>query len=138
MDQEVEATDRKELQVYLAASSDPTVYLNRKEVKAWNRMPKSKQKRLLEKGSRQVFKAWKGRERKGSLATKGIGGFHGRSGLFAGKTSPSQRMQKSGRTGQNGIWKPEKGRNHPEGISPVRGGEFIQTGESWQGRKPEF
>ena len=64
MDGEVEAQIEEEIQEYLAASSDPTVYLNRKEVKAWNRMPKSKQKRLLEKESGQVLQAWKTGKRK--------------------------------------------------------------------------
>ena len=64
MDGEVEAQIEEEIQEYLAASSDPTVYLNRKEAKAWNRMPKSKQKRLLQKGSQQVFKEWQAGKRK--------------------------------------------------------------------------
>ena len=64
MDGEVEAQIEEEIQEYLAASSDPTVYLNRKEAKAWNRMPKSKQKRLLEKESGQVLQAWKAGARK--------------------------------------------------------------------------
>lgn len=66
LDQEEEQQSEKELQVYLEEYSDPTLYLTPKEVKAWNRMPKSKQKRLLEKESRQVLQAWKVGERKGS------------------------------------------------------------------------
>ena len=64
--QKEEQQSEKELQVYLEEYSDPTLYLTPKEVKAWNRMPKSKQKRLLEKESRQVLQAWKVGERKGS------------------------------------------------------------------------
>lgn len=59
LEQEEEQQSEKELQVYLEEYSDPTLYLTPKEVKAWNRMPKSKQKRLLEKESRQVLQAWK-------------------------------------------------------------------------------
>ena len=66
LEQEEEQQSEKELQVYLEEYSDPTLYLTPKEVKAWNRMPKSKQKRLLEKESRQVLQAWKVGERKGS------------------------------------------------------------------------
>lgn len=64
LDQEEEQQSEKELQVYLEEYSDPTLYLTPKEVKAWNRMPKSKQKRLLEKESGQVLQAWKTGKRK--------------------------------------------------------------------------
>ena len=57
MESEVEQQIDEEIQKYLAESSDPTVYLTPKEVKAWNRMSKSKQKRLLEKESGQVLQA---------------------------------------------------------------------------------
>ena len=59
MEQEEAQQIEKEMQVYLEEYSDPTLYLTPKEVKAWNRMSKSKQKRLLEKESGQVLQAWK-------------------------------------------------------------------------------
>lgn len=55
MEQEEAQQIEKEMQVYLEEYSDPTLYLTPKEVKAWNRMSKSKQKRLLEKESGQVL-----------------------------------------------------------------------------------
>ena len=64
MEQEEAQQIEKEMQVYLEEYSDPTLYLTPKEVKAWNRMSKSKQKRLLEKESGQVLQAWKAGARK--------------------------------------------------------------------------
>lgn len=64
MESEVEQQIDEEIRKYLAESSDPTVYLTPKEAKAWNRMPKSKQQRLLQKESQQVFKEWQAGERK--------------------------------------------------------------------------
>ena len=64
MESEVEQQIDEEIRKYLAESSDPTVYLTPKEAKAWNRMPKSKQQRLLQKESKQVFKEWQAGERK--------------------------------------------------------------------------
>lgn len=64
MESEVEQQIDEEIRKYLAESSNPTVYLTPKEAKAWNRMPKSKQQRLLQKESQQVFKEWQAGERK--------------------------------------------------------------------------
>ena len=106
LDQEEEQQSEKELQVYLEEYSDPTLYLTPKEVKAWNRMPKSKQKRLLEKESRQVLQAWKVGERKGSAG----GGRKADSmeELVFLQGRGTQRGTRSG-TPLHGIWKPEKG-----------------------------
>lgn len=106
LEQEEEQQSEKELQVYLEEYSDPTLYLTPKEVKAWNRMPKSKQKRLLEKESRQVLQAWKVGERKGSAG----GGRKANSmeELVFLQRRGTQRGTRSG-TPLHGIWKPEKG-----------------------------
>ena len=106
LEQEEEQQSEKELQVYLEEYSDPTLYLTPKEVKAWNRMPKSKQKRLLEKESRQVLQAWKVGERKGSAG----GGRKANSmeELVFLQRRGTQRGTRSGPP-LHGIWKPEKG-----------------------------
>ena len=94
----------KEMQVYLEEYSDPTLYLTPKEVKAWNRMSKSKQKRLLERRIlRKVLQAWKAGARK----------------VSAGGARKVDSMEdlvflqvkgtKSG-TPLHRIWKPEKAR----------------------------
>ena len=118
LDQEEEQQSEKELQVYLEEYSDPTLYLTPKEVKAWNRMPKSKQKRLLEKESRQVLQAWKVGERKGSAG----GGRKADSmeELVFLQGRGTQRGTRSG-TPLHGIWKPEKG---------LRGGETNRSPQS--------
>mgnify|MGYP000700681940 CR=1 FL=1 len=112
LDQEEEQQSEKELQVYLEEYSDPTLYLTPKEVKAWNRMPKSKQKRLLEKESRQVLQAWKVGERKGSAG----GGRKADSmeELVFLQGRGTQRGTRSG-TPLHGIWKPEKGSTKASG-----------------------
>ena len=132
LEQEEEQQSEKELQVYLEEYSDPTLYLTPKEVKAWNRMPKSKQKRLLQKDPNRYSKSGRQGSERSSLATNGIRRIHGRSGLLQSGTSPSG-MQKSGRTGQKGIWK-------PEGVSgmqePSRGNAFPPFGQMQSSSRP--
>ena len=101
LDQEEEQQSEKELQVYLEEYSDPTLYLTPKEVKAWNRMPKSKQKRLLEKESGQVLQAWKTGKRKVSA------GGGSKADSMEDLVFLQGRGTKSG-TPLHGIWKPEK------------------------------
>ena len=133
MDGEVEAQIEEEIQEYLAASSDPTVYLNRKEAKAWNRMPKSKQKRLLQKGSQQVFKEWQAGKRKEFSGDKRNPEDSMEDLVFLQSGTSPSGMQKSGRTGQKGIWK-------PEGVSgmqePSRGNAFPPFGQMQSSSRP--
>lgn len=139
MDGEVEAQIEEEIQEYLAASSDPTVYLNRKEAKAWNRMPKSKQKRLLQKGSQQVFKEWQAGKRKEFSGDKRNPEDSMEDLVFLQSGTSPSGMQKSGRDLETRRSVRNAGTIQRQCISPVRSdAEFIQTGESWQGRKPEF
>ena len=110
MESEVEQQIDEEIQKYLAESSDPTVYLTPKEVKAWNRMSKSKQKRLLEKESGQVLQAWKLGERKVSA------GGSGKADSMEDLVFLQGRERKPG-TLPHRIWKPEKARKRASGRS---------------------
>lgn len=103
MEQEEAQQIEKEMQVYLEEYSDPTLYLTPKEVKAWNRMSKSKQKRLLEKESGQVLQAWKAGARKVSA-----GGAR-KADSMEDLVFLQVRGTKSG-TPLHRIWKPEKAR----------------------------
>ena len=119
LDQEEEQQSEKELQVYLEEYSDPTLYLTPKEVKAWNRMPKSKQKRLLEKESRQVLQAWRA---EGICWWRKESGLHGRAGLFAGK-----RNTKRHKIRDTVTWDLEARKGTKKGL---RGGETNRSPQS--------
>ena len=143
MDGEVEAQIEEEIQEYLAASSDPTVYLNRKEAKAWNRMPKSKQKRLLQKDPNRYSKSGRQGSERSSLATNGIRRIPWKIWSFCSQGLPfgNAEIRKDGteRDLETRRSVRNAGTIQRQCISPVRSdAEFIQTGESWQGRKPEF
>ena len=122
LEQEEEQQSEKELQVYLEEYSDPTLYLTPKEVKAWNRMPKSKQKRLLEKESRQVLQAWESRRAEGNCWWRKESEFHGRAGLFAAK-----RNTKRHKIRDTVTWDLEARKGKHKGL---RGGETNRSPET--------
>ena len=106
MEQEEAQQIEKELQVYLEEYSDPTLYLTPKEVKAWNRMPKSKQQRLLQKESQQVFKEWKAGEQKAFAGAERRPDDLREDLVFLQSGRIRSGKRRTGMAGQAGIWKP--------------------------------
>ncbi|MCB5683534.1 glucosaminidase domain-containing protein, partial [[Ruminococcus] gnavus] len=106
MESEVEQQIDEEIRKYLAESSDPTVYLTPKEAKAWNRMPKSKQQRLLQKESQQVFKEWQAGERKAFAGAESRPDDLREDLVFLQSGRIRLGKQRTGMAGQARIWKP--------------------------------
>ena len=106
MESEVEQQIDEEIRKYLAESSDPTVYLTPKEAKAWNRMPKSKQQRLLQKESKQVFKEWQAGERKAFAGAERRPDDLREDLVFLQSGRIRLGKQRTGMAGQARIWKP--------------------------------
>lgn len=106
MESEVEQQIDEEIRKYLAESSDPTVYLTPKEAKAWNRMPKSKQQRLLQKESQQVFKEWQAGERKAFAGAERRPDDLREDLVFLQSGRIRLGKQRTGMAGQARIWKP--------------------------------
>ena len=114
MESEVEQQIDEEIRKYLAESSDPTVYLTPKEAKAWNRMPKSKQQRLLQKESQQVFKEWQAGERKAFAGAESRPDDLREDLVFLQSGRIRLGKQRTGMAGQARIWKPGRLPRMPE------------------------
>ena len=114
MESEVEQQIDEEIRKYLAESSDPTVYLTPKEAKAWNRMPKSKQQRLLQKESKQVFKEWQAGERKAFAGAERRPDDLREDLVFLQSGRIRLGKQRTGMAGQARIWKPGRLPRMPE------------------------
>ena len=114
MESEVEQQIDEEIRKYLAESSDPTVYLTPKEAKAWNRMPKSKQQRLLQKESQQVFKEWQAGERKAFAGAERRPDDLREDLVFLQAGRIRLGKQRTGMAGQARIWKPGRLPRMPE------------------------
>ena len=118
MDGEVEAQIEEEIQEYLAASSDPTVYLNRKEAKAWNRMPKSKRGSCRKDPNRYSKSGRQGSERS-SLATNGIRRIPWKIWSFCSQGLPLRECRNQEGRDRKGFGNQkecQECRNHPEAM----------------------
>ena len=116
MEQEEAQQIEKEMQVYLEEYSDPTLYLTLKEVKAWNRMPKSKQKRrCCKKNPGQVLQAWKTGKRKVSAGGGSkVRMIYGKIWSFCSLAGFVWESKDQGHRRTCGIWKPERLPRIPE------------------------
>ena len=115
MESEVEQQIDEEIGKYLAESSDPTVYLTpKKEAKAWNLMPKSKQQRLLQKESQQVFKEWQAGERKAFAGAERRPDDLREDLVFLQSGRIRLGKQRTGMAGQARIWKRRRLPRMPE------------------------
>ena len=122
MDGEVEAQIEEEIQEYLAASSDPTVYLNRKASESLE--PDAKVQTETTSGERiqTGIAGMESRRAEGICWWRKESGFHGRAGLFAAK-----RNTKRHKIRDTVTWDLEARKGKHKGL---RGGETNRSPET--------